>query len=225
MYTVDMIEYIVAENIDGRILTRAAGMLCDGKIVALPTDTSWVAVCSHRSKEGIKRLRSISGERDERHFTLLCSDISQVCEFCGMDNSRFRLLKRLSPGPYVFILNTLLGTEKKLGLRRSELGVRISAHPVPRRLIESLGCPLYSITAKKTMFSRSSKKAPRTGGGETLSIDEEDLFEQGYELEDIGGIDLILDSGEDLPLILSTILDMTGNEIKVIREGYGAWPI
>ena len=95
-------------------------MLGDGKIVALPTDTSWVAVCSHRSKEGIKRLRSISGERDERHFTLLCSDISQFCEFCRIDNSRFRLLKRLSPGPYVFILNTLLGTEKKLGLRRGD---------------------------------------------------------------------------------------------------------
>ncbi|MDR0683748.1 MAG: L-threonylcarbamoyladenylate synthase [Spirochaetaceae bacterium] len=220
---IDMIEYIVAENIDRRILTRTAGMLCDGKIAALPTDTSWVVVCSHRSKEGIKRLRSISGERDERHFTLLCSDISQFCEFCRLDNSRFRLLKRLSPGPYVFILNTLLGTEKKLGLRRGELGVRISAHPVPRALIESLGCPLYSITAKKTMFSPGGKKAP--GDGETLSIDEEELFEQGCELEDIAGIDLILDSGEDLPRTLSTILDMTGSEIRVIREGSGAWPV
>ena len=220
-----MVEYIVAENIDGRILARAAGMLGDGKIVALPTDTSWVAVCSHRSKEGIKRLRSISGERDERHFTLLCSDISQFCEFCRIDNSRFRLLKRLSPGPYVFILNTLLGTEKKLGLRRGELGVRISAHPVPRALVESLGCPLYSITAKKAMFSRGGKKALGPGSDETLSINEEELFEQGCELEDIDGIDLILDSGEDLPLILSTILDMTGSEIKVIREGAGAWPV
>jgi tRNA threonylcarbamoyl adenosine modification protein (Sua5/YciO/YrdC/YwlC family) len=220
-----MVEYIVAENIDERILTRAAGMLRDGKIVALPTDTSWVAVCSHRSKEGIKRLRSISGERDERHFTLLCSDISQFCEFCGIDNSRFRLLKRLSPGPYVFILNTLSGTEKTLGLRRSELGVRISAHPAPRSLIQELGCPLYSITAKKTMLPLNRKKIPFHGDSESLLIDEDDLFEQGRELEDIDGIDLILDSGEDLPLTLSTILDMTGSDIKVIREGAGYWPV
>ncbi|MDR2344388.1 MAG: L-threonylcarbamoyladenylate synthase [Spirochaetaceae bacterium] len=220
-----MIEYIVAKNIDERVLTRVAGMLCDGKIVALPTDTSWVVVCSHRSKEGIKRLRSISGERDERHFTLLCSDISQFCEFCGMDNSRFRLLKRLLPGPYVFILNTLLGTEKKLGLHRRELGVRISAHPVPEALIQRLGCPLYSITAKKTMLPENRKKAPHPGDGGFFEIDEEDLFEQGCELEDIDGIDLILDSGEYLPLTLSTILDMTGSEIKIIRLGAGGWPV
>ena len=219
-----MLEYIVTKNIDERILMRAVSMLCDGKLVALPTDTSWVVVCSHKSKEGIKRLRNISGERDERHFTLLCSDISQFCDFCRMDNSRFRLLKRLSPGPYVFILNTLLGTEKKLGLRRGELGVRISAHPAPQALIQGLGCPLYSITAKKTMLSWNLKKTPRQGGNESLLIDEDDLFEQGRELEDIDGIDMVLDSGEDLPLALSTILDMTGSEIKVIREGAGAWP-
>jgi tRNA threonylcarbamoyl adenosine modification protein (Sua5/YciO/YrdC/YwlC family) len=220
-----MVEYIVAENIDERILTRAAGMLCDGQIVALPTDTSWAVVCSHQSKEGIKRLRSISGERDERHFTLLCSDISQFCEFCSIDNSRFRLLKRLSPGPYVFILSTLLGTEKKLGLRRSELGVRISAHPAPGALIQGLGCPLYSITAKKTMLPQNRITIPHHGDSESLNIDEDDLFEQGCELEDIDGIDLILDSGEDLPLTLSTILDMTGSDIKIIREGAGTWPV
>ncbi|MDR3357073.1 MAG: L-threonylcarbamoyladenylate synthase [Spirochaetaceae bacterium] len=221
-----MIEYIVTENIDGRILVRAADMLRNGKIIALPTDTSWAAVCSHKSKEGIKRLRNISGERDERHFTLLCSDISQFCEFCRIDNSRFRLLKRLSPGPYVFILDTLLGVEKSLGLRRNELGVRISSHPVPQALIKSLGCPLYSITAKKTMLSSGHpKQAPHPGGNETLSIDEDDLFEQGCELEDIAGIDLILDSGEDLPLTLSTILDMTDSEIKIIRSGSGPWPV
>jgi tRNA threonylcarbamoyl adenosine modification protein (Sua5/YciO/YrdC/YwlC family) len=221
-----IVEDIVPENIDTRILERAADMLSDGKIIALPTDTSWVVVCSQRSKEGIKRLRSISGERDERHFTLLCMDISQFGEFCSLDNSRFRLLKRLSPGPYVFILGTLSGTEKSLGLRRRELGVRISAHSVPQALIQTLGCPLYSITAKKTMLHAGDKK-----DGGALSHDkppdiaEDDLFEQGCELLEIKGIDLLLDTGEDLPLVLSTILDMTGGEISLIRSGAGAWPV
>jgi tRNA threonylcarbamoyl adenosine modification protein (Sua5/YciO/YrdC/YwlC family) len=225
-YNTSMIEYIVAENIDKRILVRAADTLSDGGIIALPTDTTWVAVCSHQSKEGVKRLRSISGERDERHFTLLCSDISQFGDFCSLDNSRFRLLKRLSPGPYVFILSTLIGTEKKLGLRRRELGVRISAHPVPQALLQTFGRPLYSITAKKTMLSTVSKKtaAPSSAEG-LLSIAEDELFEHGRELQEINGIDLILDTGEDLPLIFSTILDMTGAEISLIRPGAGAWPV
>jgi len=146
-----MIEYIVPSNIDDRILTRAAHMLENGSLIALPTDTSWSIVCSIKSSKAVKKLRKISGERDERHFTLLCSKISQFVEVCKVDNTRFRLINRLTPGPYVFILKTLSGTEKFLDIRRQELGVRIPDYPVPIRLIETLNHPLYSITAKKTM--------------------------------------------------------------------------
>src|SRR5215469_6450268 len=146
-----MIEYVVPLNIDDRVLARAARILESGGLVALPTDTSWSLVCSLKSPAGIKKLRKLSGERDERHFTLLCSDISQFGELCSLDNTRFRLIKRLSPGPYVFILKTLLGTEKALDIRRREVGVRIPGHPIPLTLIKTLNNPLYSITAKKSM--------------------------------------------------------------------------
>jgi len=96
-----MIEYINAGNIDDRVLNRTANLLQRGGLVGLPTDTSWVIACSLNSKEGIKRLRRLSAERDERHFTLLCADISQIGDYCSMDNTRFRLIKRLTPGPYV----------------------------------------------------------------------------------------------------------------------------
>jgi tRNA threonylcarbamoyl adenosine modification protein (Sua5/YciO/YrdC/YwlC family) len=219
-----MIEYIVKENIDRRILRRAADLLADGKIIVLPTDTTWIVAGSYQSKEGIKKLRQISGEREERNFTLLCSDISQFSEFCSLDNSRFRVVKRLSPGPYVFIFNTLHGTEKALGLRRRELGVRIPAHPVPRALIETLGIPLYSITAKKTMLPENIKRAAIPPESALSEIAEDELFESGREAADIPGIDLILDTGEDLPLLFSTILDMTGTDITVLRPGAGGWP-
>src|SRR5215469_11599146 len=145
-----MIEYVVPLNIDDRVLARAARILESGGLVALPTDTSWSIVCSLKSPAGIKKLRRLSGERDERHFTLLCSGISQFSELCSLNNSRFRIINRLSPGPYVFILKAMLGTEKALDIRRSEVGVRIPGYPVPIRLIETLGHPLYSITAKKS---------------------------------------------------------------------------
>jgi tRNA threonylcarbamoyl adenosine modification protein (Sua5/YciO/YrdC/YwlC family) len=207
-----MTEYIIPANIDDRILSRASKLLTQGGVAALPTDTSWSVVCSLKSREGIKKLRRLSGERDERHFTLLCSDISQFGEFCSLDNTRFRLIKRLTPGPYVFVLNTLLGTEKALGLRRRELGVRLPDHPAPLSLIKSLECPLYSITAKKNMEVDSG-------------YEEENLFEGGWELESIAGLDLILDPGEDRSRIFSTILDMKEGEVKLIRQGAGAWPV
>ena len=237
-----MIEYIVPENIDDRILSRSAKLLAQGALIAIPTDTSWGVVCSFQSKEGIKRLRRLSGEREERHFTLLCANISQFQEFCSLDNSRFRLINRLSPGPYTFILKTHLGTEKALGLRRSELGVRIPDHPVPLALVRTLGIPLYSITAKRSMLrdddsgenaaeNRDSHgllvNGPLVNGSsirELPPIPEEELFEGGWELEELEEISMILDPGEDQIRTFSTILDLSGDEVNLVRQGAGPWP-
>jgi tRNA threonylcarbamoyl adenosine modification protein (Sua5/YciO/YrdC/YwlC family) len=216
-----MIEYIVPGNIDDRVLTKTAGILDEGGLAALPTDTSWSIVCSIHSREGLKRLKSISGVRDERHFTLLCSGISQFGEFCSLDNTRFRLIKRLTPGPYVFILKALPGTEKALGLRRKEIGARLPDNPVPLSLIDALKCPLYSITAKREMAAGETGDS----GDDDLFFREETLFEGGWELEDIAGLDIILDSGEGRDRIFSTILDMSGDEVTMIRQGAGKWPI
>ena len=222
-----MLEYIVPSNIDDRILNRAGRMLENGSLIALPTDTSWSIVCSIKSPAAIKKLRKLSGERDERHFTLLCSSISQFGELCKLDNTRFRLINRLTPGPYVFILKTLCGTEKFLDIRRQEVGVRIPDYPVPIRLIETLEHPLYSITAKKSMTGSDESEFSHheESGTELPSIPEEELFESGWELEDIDGIDMILDGGEERERIFSTILDMCTEEIKILRQGAGIWPV
>ncbi|GHT65679.1 threonylcarbamoyl-AMP synthase [Spirochaetia bacterium] len=238
-YTITMIEYVVPSNIDDRILTRAVQILNDGGLLALPTDTSWSLVCSLKSGEGIKKLKVLSNERDERHFTLLCSDISQFGELCSLDNTRFRLIKRLSPGPYAFILKTLPGTEKALGLRRREAGVRIPGHPLPLALINLLGHPLYSVTAKQSMaagYQGEFLDDEDTGAATVPEMPaipehpaklppEENLFEGGWELEGIPGLDLILDGGEEQNRIFSTILDISGDEVKLLRQGAGPWPV
>jgi len=221
-----MIEYIVPLNIDDRALAKASRVLENGGIVAIPTDTSWSIVCSLKSPNGIKKLRKLSGERDERHFTLLCSGISQFGELCSLDNSRFRLINRLSPGPYVFILKTLLGTEKALDIRRKEVGVRIPDHPIPLALIDALQQPLYSITAKKTMQEGiESADGSEEEETELPPIPEDDLFEGGWELDGIDGLDLILDGGEERERVFSTILDLSGDDVKLLRQGAGAWPV
>jgi tRNA threonylcarbamoyl adenosine modification protein (Sua5/YciO/YrdC/YwlC family) len=222
-----VIEYVVPANIDDRVLAKTARILGNGGLAAIPTDTSWSLVCSLKSSAGIKKLRALSGERDERHFTLLCSDISQFGDLCSIDNTRFRLIKRLSPGPYVFILRTLPGTEKILDIRRKEAGVRISGHPVPLALIDTMKHPLYSITAKRSMISDTDDLFGNTAGEDTElpPIPGEDLFEGGWEMEDIRGVDIILDSGEDRERIFSTILDISGDEIRLLRRGAGPWPV
>jgi tRNA threonylcarbamoyl adenosine modification protein (Sua5/YciO/YrdC/YwlC family) len=211
-----MIEYIVPTNIDDRVLSKGVRVLSSGGLIALPTDTSWSIVCSYKSREGVKKLRAISQERDEQHFTLLCSDLSQLSELCNLDNSRFRLINRLTPGPYVFILKTLLMTEKVLTLHRKEIGIRIPDNPIPIALINALEMPLYSITAKRTMLSLPVV--------EDTNEPENMLFDGGWELEDITGLDLVFDSGEDQARIFSTVLDIGGDEVTVIRAGAGMWP-
>lgn len=220
-YTSRMIEYVVPGNTDRRIIERAARTLADGGLVALPTDTSWIVACSLGSKQGIARLRALSGERDERRFTLLCSRIAQAGEYCSLDNTRFRLVKRLVPGPYVFILRALLGTEKALDIRRKEVGVRIPDHPVAAEVVEALGAPLYSVTAKKSMAGGEAEADDERS--DFYGIPEEDLFEGGWELEAIEGIDLILDDGAEKPRLLSTVLDLTGDEAVLLRAGAGPW--
>jgi tRNA A37 threonylcarbamoyladenosine synthetase subunit TsaC/SUA5/YrdC len=113
-------------------------------------------------------------------------------------------------------MKTLLNTEKTLHLHRKEIGIRIPDNPVPLSLIKKLGFPLYSITAKRTML----QDAEFTDDVES----EELLFEAGWELEDIRGVDLILDSGEEQGHILSTVLDISGDEVTLLRAGAGAWP-
>ena len=220
-----MIEKVFPSNIDDRILARAARILEEGALIALPTDTSWSIVCSIKSSIAIKKLRQLSGEREEMHFTLLCSSISQFADVCNLDNTRFRLIKRLSPGPYAYILRTLPVIEKVLDIRRHEVGVRIPDHPVPISLINTLKHPLYSITAKRSMTGKfETLTNSEDDGTELPSILENELFESAWELEDINGVDLILDTGEERERISSTILDMCDDEIKVLRKGAGPWP-
>ena len=222
-----MIEYVAPGNIDDRVLLKSVKLLEGGGIAALPTDTSWSIVCSIQSRDGIKKLKSISGERDERFFTLLCSSIAQFGDWCNLDNTRFRIIKRLTPGPYVFILKTLLGTEKTLSLKRSEIGVKLPDHPVPVALIKALGCPLYGITAKRTMTnSFDADDYDSDTDNEANALYKEDvLFEGGWELEDINGLDLILDPGHDRDRVFSTVLDLRTGEVILLRQGIGQWPV
>lgn len=216
-----MIEFVVSHNPDPRLIARAARALAEGGLVALPTDASWIIACSLGAKDGIKRLKRLAANRDERHFTLVAASIAELGEYCSLDNTRFRLIKRLAPGPYVFLLKSLLGTDKALDIKRKEVGVRLVDHPLYPPLLAELGAPLYSVTAKRSM----ADGADGDGEADGIRIAEEELFEAGHELEAIGDLALVLDDGEERPRVLTTVLDLTGDEALALRSGAGPWPI
>jgi tRNA threonylcarbamoyl adenosine modification protein (Sua5/YciO/YrdC/YwlC family) len=210
-----MIEYVIAANPDSRIIRRAASLLEGGGLVVSPTDTSWSVLCSIASKEGVARLKKLLGTNRDRPPTVMCDSIAQTAELCELGGAAFRLMKRLVPGPYVFVLPSTNRVAKDFDLRRAELGVRIPHHRVPVAIIEALGRPLLSVTAKRTMID------PDYGEPD---FPEELLFNAGWELEDLPGVDLILDPGEENERLLATVLDLRSGEVEVLRLGAGPYP-
>ena len=210
-----MIEYVVSANIDDRILKRAANLLRNGGLVAFPTDTSWSVGCSIASRDGIIKLKHLVGKGADAPLTVICSALQQVSELCELDTGSFRSMKKLVPGPYVFILPSTNRAAKDFDLRRGELGVRIPENPVPCAVVDALGLPLLSVTAKRTLLGMRAEDA---------EFPEELLFSGGWELEDVQGIDLVLDPGEEQERRVSTVLDMRNGQIEVVRRGAGEYP-
>lgn len=207
-----MIEYVIPKNIDDRILKRASHALSSGGLVAHPTDTSWHISCGFSSKQGMEKLKKLKGGVKDYTFTLIASGIAQFSHVSQINTAQYKMIHRLSPGPYVFVLEALKKLEKITGVKRQEVGVRIPDEPITLALIEALGEPLFSTTAGRSM-SQSGWWEP--------SFAEENLFEMGWELEELPTVDIILDHGEPISKCLTTVLDLTGEGIEVIRQGVG----
>jgi len=205
-----MIEYIVPSNIDDRVLKRAVTILRNGGLVAHPTDTSWHISCALSSSAGLAGLRNLKDGARGYTFTLITSDISGISHLVELSTPQYKLIHRLTPGPYVFILESRRQLEKITGMKRREVGIRIPDDPVCRSLVDTLGEPVFSTTAAHSMDDPSWWDP---------EFAEENLFEMGWELEAIEGIDLILDGGETLSKNLTTVLDLTGDEVRIVRQG------
>lgn len=208
-----MIEYVQPHDPDDRIIKKAVEILEEGGIIAYPTDSSWAIGCSSESSKGFERLSRLREDKKTK-FSLICSNISQMSSVAKVENQSFRLIKQYTPGPYVFVLKAVKKVEKKIGVKRPEVGLRIPDHEIPKRIVDVLGAPLYSITASKDMTDVYA---------EEIEYPEENLMECGWELEEIHGIDLIIDSGEALEKVLSTVLRIDDHGVELLRLGEGPW--
>lgn len=200
-------------NLDPRIIQKSVRLLEEGKLVAFPTDSSWSIGCDSHSKEGISRLKALKATGTFTP-TVVTDDLSQWNDLVDLDNRIFRLVKPYVPGPFVFILPARPSLRNPFGLKRSEFGLRLPDHPVPRTLVKTLGRPIFTITASRQLSEP---------GWWDDAFAQEYLFESGVELEELIGVELILDPLEDQSKELTTVVDLTGSEPRLVREGLGIW--
>ncbi len=117
------------DNPQLRLLRRAADLLAQGGVLAVPTDSSYALACHLDDKAAADRLRRIRGVDERHHLTLLCRDLSELASYARVDNRQYRLLKAATPGPYTFILEASKEVPRRLSHpSRKTIGLRLPAH-------------------------------------------------------------------------------------------------
>lgn len=195
-----MILPINPKHPEPRKIQRAVEVLKGGGVIAYPTGTVYGLGCSLFNKKAIEKVYRIKGAvRKNKPFSFLCPDLSEISRFATVGNRAYRIIKRLVPGPYTFVLEATKEVPKLVQTKRKEVGIRVPDHPVALALLAELGEPIISTSAGRT---------------EALAdpMDIKDAFH---------GLDLILDAGPG-GIQPSTILniDPDGN-VLVLREGAG----
>lgn len=191
------------QNPQRRLLAQAADCVRGGGVVVYPTDSCYALGCHLGDKAAADRLRRI--RRFDRHhlFTLVCRDLSDLATYARVDNSHYRLLRMLTPGPYTFVLRaTRQAPRRLLHDKRKTIGLRVPDHPVVRELLELLGEPLLSCTLQLP-------------GGEEPVRDPRDAMRQLDPQ-----VDLVLCAG-DCGLVPTTVLDLSEEAPQLIRQGLG----
>ena len=197
-----MLTRIYERNPSERELRKVVEALERDGIVVYPTDSLYAFGCSIRSPRAIERLRRLR-EKETGHFSLVFDGIARVAEYCRVDNRTFRILKRNLPGPFTFVLEASSRIpDKALGKRRT-IGVRIPDNAVAQSIVGMLGCPLVSASVP-------------------VEEDETEYASDPELLDDRYGRDaaLVVDGGPG-GLVPTTVVDLSGDEPEILREGKG----
>lgn len=190
-------------NPQTRLLDRVVGVLREGGLIALPTDSGYALACLMSNKSGIDRIRQIRKLDDKHNYSLLCDAFSRLGDLVIMDNSQFRAMKATTPGPYTFILpGTKEVPRMTLNKKKHTIGVRIPDHRVVQSLLAALGQPLVA----------SSLILPG----------EDQVMSDGFEVDDkIGSlVDLVVVApvgGDEA----TSVIDYTDGVGRVARHGAG----
>lgn len=185
-------------------IKKVVDVLRDGGLVIYPTDTVYGLGCDITNSRALERIAKIKGIKLEKaNFSFICHDLSNLSDYVRqIDTATFKILKRTLPGPYTFILpgNNDLPKEFR---KKKTVGIRVPDNRIALEIVKMLGNPIVSTSIHDD--------------DEVLeySTDPELIFEKWQNK-----VDLVIDGGYG-DNVGSTIIDLSGYEPVVIREGKG----
>ena len=187
------------EHPEPRKIGRAVSVLREGGVLAYPTDTVYGIGCDIREKKAVERIYQMKKMKPDQPLAFICPDLGDIAKYAIVDNRAYRIMRRLLPGPYCFVLEATREVPKILMMKRKTVGIRVPHHEVALAVVRELGNPIISTTASRD--------------GEALN-DPADIADA------FPGIDLILDAGYG-GLVPTTVVDLSGPTPTVLREGAG----
>jgi tRNA threonylcarbamoyl adenosine modification protein (Sua5/YciO/YrdC/YwlC family) len=185
-----------------RKVRRAVAALEAGEIIAYPTDTVYALGCDLANKKAVDRLYQVKGMDKGQPLAFICPDLADLSKYAVVDDHAYRLLRRVLPGPYTFVLRATREVPKMLHTSdRRTVGIRVPDAPIIVEVVRALGRPVISTTAHKP-------------GDEHMVIDARDI-EPTFP-----GVDLVLDGGIG-GREPTTVVDLSHGSIDIVREGAG----
>ncbi len=177
----------------------------NGKIIIIPTDTIYAVSCDLYNKKAIESLYRLLGKKPNKaNLSLLCRDLTDLATYCKpLSNPIFKLMKRVLPGPFTFILTATNDVSKIFKTNKKTVGIRVPDNAIVQAIVNQLGHPLVS----SSIHSEDEILDYIT---EPTEIYEEWKHRVDYVVD--GGV------GKNQG---STVLDCTESEAYIIREGLG----
>lgn len=200
-----MLIKIHPETPSERRIGQIIDILNDGGVIIYPTDTVYALACAVDQKNAFEKICRIKKVQPAKaKFSMIFEDLSQVAEYTAQTSTpQYRLLKKHLPGPFTFILTASSRLPSHLKTSRKTIGVRIPDHNVSLAIIKALGKPLF------TASLRTDDEV------QEYYTDPEEIHDQYGKL-----VDVVIDSGAGT-FEPSTVVDLTGEEPEVLREGKG----
>jgi len=188
-------------NPQNRLIAKVVDVLKEGGIIAYPTDTFYGIGCDIMNKKAIEKIYLIRNRNRNKPFSFICSGLTNISNYAKVSNYAYKTMKRLLPGPYTFVLEGSKLVPKIMLTKRRTAGIRVPANPICMALVEGMGNPIISTSAKTSA---------------NVVFDDPSLIHDHFKSH----VDIVIDGGP-VPGKPSSVISLINDEPEVIREGLG----
>ena len=198
-----MLIKIYPDNPNSREIDKVVSVLSDGGTIIYPTDTLYAIGCDALNVRAVEKICALKGINPQKsNLSIICSDLSSISEYAKVDTPTFKLMKRNLPGPFTFILPTT-SSLPKIYKNKKTVGIRVPDSNIVRQLAERLGNPILSTSVSQ-------------GNDEIEYLTDPELIHEKWS----SIADIVIDGGPG-GIEPSTVVDCTGEEPVIIRQGKG----